>query len=311
MIVDRGGHCDTADEHNIKSVSLSGQGKNCFIVTEAAAGRGGSSQISVIFSAPSDSDRVDWLEKLIEAFNGTKHDMPDMGIGLAKSPTRAEKERPTSTAKPTTQVQIEFPKIIGALKKKAVGGSFGVRTVKKRWFKLEAGELRYYSEEKMKPSTLKGTVQIAGSQLIPEKDKKALTLQMADGKKLEMEADSESMAIQWSDAIKETISILTDSDGGGEGGRGRKKKERRDDVDRQQQKPLSSTRKSMVPSVSYKTTATKDFIKAALQDHFLLGTLEDFNPLIDALTLQVLLETSIKLFILFKYLDINGRLIFI
>ena len=85
MIVDRGGHCDTADEHNIKSVSLSGQGKNCFIVTEAAAGRGGSSQISVIFSAPSDSDRVDWLEKLIEAFNGTKHDMPDTVFYCASS----------------------------------------------------------------------------------------------------------------------------------------------------------------------------------------------------------------------------------
>ena len=60
LLVDRGGHCDTADEHNVKSVSLSGQGKNCFIVAEAGSG------ISVIFSAPSDSDRVDWLEKLIE-----------------------------------------------------------------------------------------------------------------------------------------------------------------------------------------------------------------------------------------------------
>jgi len=36
LIINKGGHCDMADAHNVKGVSLSGQGKNCFIVTEPA-----------------------------------------------------------------------------------------------------------------------------------------------------------------------------------------------------------------------------------------------------------------------------------
>ena len=120
-------------------------------------------------------------------------------------------------------MQVEFPKRIGPLRKKAVGGTFGVKSVKKRWFRLESGELRYYNEEQMKPSQLKGTVQIAGSNLSSDKDKRVFSLHMADGKLLEMEASSETDALMWVNAIRETQEILRSS-------RRKKERRRRDDV---------------------------------------------------------------------------------
>ena len=293
-MIDRGGHCSIADEHNLKGgVSLSGQGRNCFLVTEPQR-NSASPPISVVFSGTSDSDRYEWMEKLIEGFDGVKHEQPvdrsspaKAASGAAASPNSktGQAKRGSEASTSTAISQAELPKLTGSLKKKAVGGTFGVKTVKKRYFRLEAGELRYYEGEQMKPSQLKGTVQISGCKLVTEKDKLAVTIEMTDGKSLEMEADNETDAKRWSAAIQETILIL--SGAGGAGG-SKKDKKRREDVATEKIVEKSAPSKSAAKDpLSFKTEATKGFLKESLQDHFLLGGLENFDPLIDSLNLVV------------------------
>ena len=278
VTINKGGHCDIADDHNIKGVSLSGQGKNCFVVTEPVSA---SSTISVVFSAKSDAERVDWLEKLIEAFGGIKHAFPHDSEYLADSSLALATPKKEEESNIGDDVQVELPKLTGPLKKKAVGGTFGVKSVRKRWFRLESGELKYYGEEQMKPSQLKGTVQISGSKLSTDKDKRNFSLRMNDGKILEMEASSESNAQMWIDAIRETQSILG-------GSTGKKERKRRDDV-KLEKSSVSKTRTSSLTKKSdiSKSNETRSFIKTALKDHFLLNGLEDFDPLVDAMAPQI------------------------
>ena len=282
VTVSKGGHCDTADEHNVKGVSLSGQGKNCFVVTEPIGTK--SSSISVIFSAKSDTDRVDWLEKLVEAFEGIEHKFP-LGTETLPhlSPEPVTNVKINGGSNRGVEIQVEFPKLIGPLRKKAVGGTFGVKSVKKRWFRLESGELRYYGEDQMKPSQLKGTVQIAGSKLLNEKNRKNFSLSMADGKLLEMEASNESDAQMWIDAIKETQAILA-------GSIERKERRRRDDVNLEKvtesKGRLGGNTVDTIRPI-HKSKETRSFIKHSLQDHFLLNSLDDFDPLVDAMAPQV------------------------
>lgn len=93
LIINRGGHCDIADEHNVKTVSLSGQGKNCFMVTEPALN---SSQVSIIFSSTSESEKLDWMEKLMDAFGGVCHEMPADGGG---SPSKSSQKKEVAVKK--------------------------------------------------------------------------------------------------------------------------------------------------------------------------------------------------------------------
>ena len=108
---------------------------------------------------------------------------------------------------------------------------------------------------------------------------------MADGKLLEMEASSETDALMWVNAIRETQAIL--------GGSNRKKeRRRRDDVDLEKvgkSKGRSSSLSNSSDAIqsTSKSNVTKSFIKKSLQDHFLLNGLEDFDPLINAMAPQV------------------------
>lgn len=58
---------------------------------------------------------------------------------------------------PQVEATVDFPHKQGFLKKTSSGSStFGLKSIKKRWFRLEAGELRYYEDEDVRASKLKG-----------------------------------------------------------------------------------------------------------------------------------------------------------
>jgi CRP-like cAMP-binding protein len=137
---------------------------------------------------------------------------------------------------------------------------------------------------------MKGTVQINGSKIIPNpKDKLSVVLEMADGKTLDMEAKDETSAKAWINAIQETLSIFQSN------ATSKKDKKRRDDVVMEKSSEAKTTPKTntKTTAASYKSEGTKTFLRDSLQDHFLLGSLDNFNPLIDSLNLIVSLPGDV------------------
>lgn len=85
-----------------------------------------------------------------------------------------------------------------------------------RWFKLEGGEIRYYADESMRPSSLKGTLSLRGCSL-PATDEANgdvnITVQRPDGHCLLMIAASPELAGDWRSAIASSISLLLKQEG--------------------------------------------------------------------------------------------------
>jgi hypothetical protein len=80
-----------------------------------------------------------------------------------------------------------------------------------RWFRLESGELRYYGEESMRPSKLKGTVILKGCTMPPgpENEGENISVLKPDGNCLLMIALTKESAREWRAALSETITILS------------------------------------------------------------------------------------------------------
>ena len=122
---------------------------------------------------------------------------------------------------------VEPPKMIGSLRKKAIGGFFGYRNLKKRWFRLQAGELRYYDKASMTPGRLKNVVSLRdGAYVEPidderpdqiviqfprdgEKDSSVMNTRGSKGPNLKLYADTPDEAKEWQRALNETVRIYT------------------------------------------------------------------------------------------------------
>lgn len=93
-----------------------------------------------------------------------------------------------------------------------------------RWFRLESGELRYYSEESMRPSKLKGTMSLKGCSLPPGEDNSGenISILRPDGNTLLMIAFSVESARDWRTAIGESIILLNRLSTGQQGGKKRR-----------------------------------------------------------------------------------------
>jgi len=146
-------------------------------------------------------------------------------------------EHPTSsTVVKTANKLITYPYKKGLMRKKAIGKKLlGVRNWKKRYFKLEAGDLRYYREKSFKSSSLKGFVSLkdspdfattggggggdSKSKSKSKQDLSCILVPVTDGSGiLECRCESEIEALDWMEKINETIKLARAAVVAGEGG---------------------------------------------------------------------------------------------
>jgi hypothetical protein len=126
-----GGDCRVVDKKNNDSLGIlsSSVGKYLFRLKEQ--------NTSIIFSATSEGERNDWVYIIQEALRGVSHIPVTPSVPLASSTT--------STSAPTPELKrmsskrlsgfevIEFPKMVGSLKKKSIEGKkFGFKNIKTR-----------------------------------------------------------------------------------------------------------------------------------------------------------------------------------
>jgi cGMP-dependent protein kinase len=184
---------------------------------------------------------------------------------------------------------LEPPIKVGSMRKKAIKGVFGIKNCKQRWFRLEAGELRYYDKKSMKPSRLKGVVSLKGGASVTRSDKhddrdNELQINMADGQNLVLKCDDGDTAAEWKRAFDETIRIFD-----GAAAQYKDKKRKRNiaiTTTAQQQLALQERRTSLSSTTSThieehenlsnltKSEEAVASIDKALQGHFLLGELD-------------------------------------
>jgi hypothetical protein len=178
---------------------------------------------------------------------------------------------------------VELPRKIGVLKKYAVGGFMGVKTMKTRWFRLEGGELRYYASEDMRPIKLKGTVSLAGANLL-DADPESCSIQLQIGKDsagmLMMEATTAKIAREWHAAFEETLLALRVR------GSSSHQKRRQNLADISAGKPTVGDRGSPSPITAAgagvlgfdaptMNSKSRTLIQGCMRQHFLLKTLKD------------------------------------
>ena len=190
--------------------------------------------ISGVFSAVVEKERDDWITVIKAAISGVRHVLDfsrpsivdDKSPGDRKSLTGSKGNLPAGPApvkvsSPTKASDtLDMPRKIGPLKKKAIGGTFGMKNVKNRFFRLDGGELCYFADEDMRPSKLKGHINLRNAKIIPDPNNKlSVIIQMDDGAVLEMEAATPKLASEWIDALKITINHLI---GGGKVGKKRR-----------------------------------------------------------------------------------------
>ena len=181
------------------------KGQNCFMVKEQNDADN-TAAFSITWSAASTKDRDAWVAAIKAAIDAPSADS-----------TNTPKSTPPLCISPVDEKDIdisaaELPTKVGMLKKHAIGSFMGVKTIKTRWFRLEGGELRYYADQDMRPSKLKGTINLYGSVLLDtsETTEKEIHLQLARDSSgapslLVMEASTPKEAKEWHFALKETI----------------------------------------------------------------------------------------------------------
>ena len=203
--------------------------------------------------------------------------------------------------------------------KKAIGGLLGYRNKKNRWFNLESGELRYYNGPDLRPSELKNVVKLVGCSVISDPatpegftiilpDQKTLDVSHTETqlsvdtnltnkyiliRQLQLQATTAKDAHEWIEALKETITIV-DRIAQRERTRARyeihidfrgklwltilPRKQRRQNI------AIESDESPATPlPVIRKSPETTELLRVALQNHFMLASLTDHTPIIDAM----------------------------
>lgn len=127
----------------------------------------------------------------------------------------------------------------------------------------------------MRPSSLKQTISMTGCTMNNEETKiRTIVINLSDGNQLCMEAPSKDVADEWVKVLRETIDILNNKSAAG--------KTRRINVANEHSDTSEKVLKQVVP----KSGATREVIEEALSQHFLMSTLIDKTPVLDALQPQ-------------------------
>ena len=182
--------------------------------------------ITVTFSTTSADEYDEWVECIQAAVSGVQHTLPSAPAVVERKTIKTE--------------FVEMPRKTGMMKKKSIEGkAFGIKNTKTRWFRLEGGELRYYSDESMRPSKLKKSINLKGCKVPKDVRDNTITLELTDGNNLFMEASNNIEALEWHHAIKETISIVNGQRSDG--------KKRRSNVTlhKSDEKPVSAAKKEV------------------------------------------------------------------
>jgi cAMP-dependent protein kinase regulator len=167
--------------------------------------------ITLTLYTENENDRKEWIEVVTEAINGIEHELTSKALIIPSFNDNRQNYGPLSDGSSSSSA-IDFPHMEGYLKKTSSGKStFGLKSIKKRWFRLEGGELRYYEDEDVRPSKLKGVLELLGAEVIaPDKENSTFVMiQFPNGGRLlKLEAPSSKIAKEWREILNETIFIL-------------------------------------------------------------------------------------------------------
>ena len=229
--------------------------------------------------------RQRWVRCIGAAIDGFEHAPPHEAYCIAASYGDTE----AAVEKKVKYPQPDLPKRKGRFDKKSLGDVLGFRFTTTRWFRLEGGELSYYDDESMSPSSLRRVLPLAGAKLITGTDEHsaAIMLRLPGGRLLEMEASTMREAHEWKEAFAATISGLRagaratyknrrtnafDTNDGEDGAASSSSSSKKPAVDRSRQH-----------AVSTKDEATVRAIRAALTQHFCFRHISDIDPIIHAM----------------------------
>ena len=235
------------------------------------------SGISISFASLDSNDRDEWVYKIQESIRGVNFKRNGSGQNSRKTQKRS---------KFLFEV-VELPKMEGQLKKMSGQNSkFKVSKLDTRWFRLEAGELKYYADQSLKISKHTKIMSLKAARLSEGNEGVNIHVQFANGHHLQIVASSDVTASEWRNAIGSTIAMLAEAEKDTNGG-----KKRRADLANIQGGNASSRQCKKV----YKSSDSKDIIMKALKKHFMLSGLTDFmyTPILDALQLEVALPGDI------------------
>lgn len=199
---------------------------------------------NLILAAETEEDRESWMSILREAVSGKMHILKNCKVIIdpyndedyysslttSNSPnsspmhnnkidtflsmstsTKSNRKKGGSLLGATiSNTAIDYPRKIGYLKKMSTRTkAFGMKSIKKRWFRLEGGKLMYYDDERMNISNLKGTIDLKGAEIVPEPDNLFIFgLKIKNGKFMKFEAVTMKIALEWKDLLSETITLL-------------------------------------------------------------------------------------------------------
>jgi CRP-like cAMP-binding protein len=167
-------------------------------------------EIQLSLFAESESDRRMWMEVINEAINGVQHELETKALMIPSFSTQTF--GPLSENSSMTTSAIDFPHKEGFLKKTSTGKTLGIKSVKKRYFRVEAGELRYYEDEDIRPSKLHDVFSLNEAELVHETVDNSLSVAIQfpnGGRLMKLEAPTAQVAQDWREVIQETIDIFS------------------------------------------------------------------------------------------------------
>jgi CRP-like cAMP-binding protein len=174
----------------------------------------------IMFGADTEAERDAWVDVIRAAINGVSHflplshlELPPGAIALSAdnmsgAGVSSKQSSRVDTRRSVIPAAVDFPNKAGYLKKSSQGkGTFAISVVKKRWFRLAAGELRYYEDEDESATKLKECIHLAGAQVLPVTGS-IVQLQFSGARSMKLEAATPKIAAEWKDAFAETIVLL-------------------------------------------------------------------------------------------------------
>ncbi|RYH03706.1 hypothetical protein EON65_47155, partial [archaeon] len=156
---------------------------------------------SVTLAAESEAERESWVETIRQAIAGTNHELSSTALTFPSFASSMSNGSQSSWG-------VDFPHKTGFLKKTSTGNAtFGIKITKKRFFRLEGGEVRYYEDEDIRPTKLKGVLSLEGARVSGDSTS-TFTLSLAT-RDMKLEAPSPKEAEEWRDALGGTITLLS------------------------------------------------------------------------------------------------------
>jgi len=191
--------------------------------------------VVITFGCDKEQDRDDWIDVIVQAIRGTKHFLPLGALSIPETAAPKSSLRNTadsnnnnnnkhhqhSSSTALQLAQLDFPRKSGYLMKssshkKSFSLMKSIPKPSQRWFVLEAGELRYYTDEHTSFDSLKDVLDLTDAQLLASssssssspKNSTSFQIKLNDGRKIKFEANSQVEAKDWKEAFTRTFAIL-------------------------------------------------------------------------------------------------------